>query len=296
MSLHHFDIVSSNQFVARFMGNAGEPFVYTQQLIQIYPLSFAPAYIKAPTTLFRAQYNFFLLFRAGGGEQQVDNDQFELQANDILFIREGHLNAIKSIHPATDGYFIYIDSVLLAQLFGKPLLNRFTFNPKHSVSAQDMGWLCQCCELIIRQNRLADAGQLNVLLLKAVILKLAETWPLALFKPGRSAEITMLFKELLYDHFMRTREVKFYADALSVSENYINRCVNQITNKPPKQHINEMVIYHSKVLLQDFSRDIAQVAFELNFSDPSYFGRLFRQLTALTPSEYRNRLRQDLSE
>jgi AraC-like DNA-binding protein len=71
--------------------------------------------------------------------------------------------------------------------------------------------------------------------------------------------------------------------------------VNHITNKPPKQHIHEMMIVHSKVLLQDFSKDIAQVAFALNFSDPSYFGRLFRQLTGQTPTEYRNTFMQGLS-
>ncbi len=79
----------------------------------------------------------------------------------------------------------------------------------------------------------------------------------------------MLFKELLYNNFIQNREVKFYADALAVSENYLNRCVNQITNKPPKQHINELVIAHSKVLLQDRAKNIAQIAFALNFSDPS---------------------------
>ncbi|MDQ3534584.1 MAG: helix-turn-helix domain-containing protein, partial [Bacteroidota bacterium] len=67
-------------------------------------------------------------------------------------------------------------------------------------------------------------------------------------------------------------------------------------NKAPKQHINEVVIYNSKVLLQDFSKDISQVAFELNFSDASYFGRLFKQITKLTPSQYRNSIKQDLSE
>jgi AraC-like DNA-binding protein len=57
-----------------------------------------------------------------------------------------------------------------------------------------------------------------------------------------------------------------------------------------------MVIVHSKVLLQDVSKDISQVAFELNFSAPSYFGRLFKQLTKQTPTEYRNSFMQGLSE
>ena len=292
------NIVNFEGFVAQYMGNNAEPSEFKQDQIQMYPLNIASSFIKAPIPLFRADYNFFLLFLEGGGEQQVDYDSFKLNANDVLFIREGHLNAIKSINRFTEGYFIYIESVLLSQIFNnKALLNRFSFNPKHTVSKLEMKWLCQCCELILQQkNNAISATEIQLALLKAIVLKLAETWPPASSKPDRQTEITMLFKELLYENFIRNREISYYSNSLSISENYLNRCVNQVTNKPPKQHINELLINHGKVLLKDFSKAISQVAFELNFSDPSYFGRLFKQLTKLTPSEYRYMLMQDLSE
>ena len=298
MSNKNPNVVNFKKFVAQFMDNHSEPFVYKQNQIQLYPLNIASTFIKAPVPLFRADYNFLLLFLDGGGEQQVDYDIFELKANDILFIREGHLNAIKSINPSTDGYFIYIDNVFLSRVFpNKTVLNRFSFNPKHSISKVEMEWLCQCCDLMVQQkNNNPSSTEIELSLLKAIVLKLGETWPPASSKPDRQSEITMLFKELLYENFMHRRDINYYADSLAVSENYLNRCVNHVTNKPPKQHINELLINHSKVLLQDFSKDISQVAFELNFSDPSYFGRLFKQLTKLTPSEYRNVVMQDLSE
>jgi AraC-like DNA-binding protein len=221
-----------------------------------------------------------------------------LSTNDVLFIREGHLNAIKLIDPSTQGYYIHIDSLVLNQIFDtKTLLNRFSFNPKHSVSKLEMEWLCKCCGLIVEQkNNATNSTEIEISLLRAIVLKLAESWPPALSKPDRQSEITMQFKELLYENFMQRRNLNFYADSLAVSENYLNRCVNNVTNKPPKQHINELLINHSKLLLQDYSKDISQVAFELNFSDPSYFGRLFKLLTKLTPTEYRNEFMQDLHE
>ena len=298
MSKNNPDIVNFESFVAQFMGNHSQPFTFSKSLIQLYPLNIASTFIKVPTPLFRADYNFLLLFLEGGGEQQVDYDIFELKANDVLFIRESHLNAIKSIDPSTEGYYIHMDSSLLAEIFkNKALLNRFSFNPKHSVSKAEMKWLCQCCDLIIEQkNDRKDSTEIEISLLKAIVLKLAETWSPASTKPDRQSEITMVFKELLYENFINRRDLSFYADSLAVSENYLNRCVNHATNKPPKQHINELLISHSKMLLQDLSKDISEVAFELNFSDPSYFGRLFKRLTKLTPTEYRNLCKQDLSE
>ena len=298
MNNKNAEIVNFESFVAQFMGNNRQAFVYEQQQIQLYPLNIATSLIKAPIPLFRADYNFLLLFSNGGGEQQVDYDIFKLISNDVLFIRESHLNAIKSIDPTTEGYFIHIDSVLLNQIFvDKNLLNRFSFNPKHSVSKTEMKWLCQCCDLIVQQkNDVKDSTEIEISLLRAIVLKLGERWPPSSSKPERQSEVTMVFKEMLYENFMYRRDLKFYSDSLNVSENYLNRCVNHVTNKPPKQHINELLINHSKVLLQHFTKDISQVAFELNFSDPSYFGRLFKQLTKLTPSEYRNVIMQDLSE
>ena len=297
MSHKNFEIVNFEEFVAQYMDTNTEPFVFQRSAIQLYPLSVATSLIKPPTPLFRAEYNFILLFRDGGGKQQVDNEILELRPNDVLFIREGHLNAVKYIDPRTDGYYIYMDSTLLPQIFiDNALLHRFTFYPKHSVSTAVMEWLCKGCEMIAQQK--TDNlyfKEIQCALLKAIVLKLAEASADTLSKPDRQSEITMLFKELLYNNFIKNREVKFYAEALAVSENYLNRCVNQITDKPPKQHINELVIAHSKVLLQDRAKDIAQIAFALNFSDPSYFGRLFKQLTNQTPTEYRSSFRQDLS-
>jgi AraC-like DNA-binding protein len=298
MNHKNYDVVTFERFVARYMDTGTEAFVFQTRAIQIYPLSVAEAFIKPPTPLFKAEYSFLLLFSVGGGQQQVDNETLELNPNDVLFIREGHLNAIKSIAAGTQGYYIHIENALLPHIFTDgALLHRLTFYPKHSVSAAEMEWLCQCCELIIGQTGGPGYSEaIQAALLKAMVLKVAEASATTLCKPDRPSEITMRFKELVYDHVTTNREVTFYANALAVSENYLNRCVNHLTKKPPKQHITEMVILRSKVLLQDRAKDIAQVAFELNFSDPSHFGRLFKQVTRQTPAEYRSAFAQGLSE
>jgi AraC family transcriptional regulator, transcriptional activator of pobA len=283
-------------FVSRYMQNADEAFAYEKKAIQIYPLSIASSFIKPPVPLFRADYNFLLLFRNGGGRQQVNNEFFDLCTNDVLFIREGYLNAIKEIRPDTDGFFIYIDNTLLPQLFSKKdVLHRFTFHPKHTVTADVMEWLCKCCELLLPERNPAQPHDLQLAILKAVIIKLTAATSQAFSRPDRQSEVTISFKELLHKHFALNRDVKFYADQLSVSENYLNRCVKSVTNKPPKIHIVDMVIAQSKIMLQDRSKDISEIAFNLNFADPSHFGRVFKKMTGQTPSQYRDTAMQDLS-
>ncbi|MFD1873448.1 hypothetical protein [Hymenobacter bucti] len=120
-----------------------------------------------------------------------------------------------------------------------------------------MAWLGQCCELIISQaGDQAHAEEIQTVLLRAMVLKIAQASATTLCQPDRPSEITMRFKELVYEQVATHREVAFYASALAVSENYLNRCVRQLTQKPPKQHLNELVILRSKILLQDRARTL----------------------------------------
>lgn len=286
-------------FVSLFMREKDDSFSYTRHQLKIYPLALASKFIKTPVPLFRAKYNFMLFFESGGGVQQVDNELFKLEANDVLFIREGHLNAIKTISPDSSGFFLYVDNLLLPQIFDSGVrLTRFTFNPKHSTAIPTMEWLLKCCELIYDSQEKGEGlfKEIGVSLVKAMVQKLEQSWPNELINSNRNYEITMSFKELLHSNFFTNREVSFYANELAISENHLTRCVKNITEKTPKQHINEMLIFHSKVMLQDLSKDISKVAFELNFSDPSYFGRLFKDLTDQTPTAYRAKFLQGLSE
>jgi hypothetical protein len=61
----NFDIVTFDSFVARYMDTNTNAFVFQAGAIQIYPLSIAPSFIKPPTPLFRAEYNFLLFFSGG---------------------------------------------------------------------------------------------------------------------------------------------------------------------------------------------------------------------------------------
>ncbi len=293
-----FDFVSYEQFVKQYMTLSDDSLLAQNSLLQIHPLSTTASLVKVPTPLFRAEYNFLLFFSNGGAVQQVDNDIIELKPNDVLFIREGHLNAVKTIHPNSKGYFIYLDSSILPQVFTESTrLSNFTFNPKRRVSHLDMEWMCGCLDLMTQVDDTNKAAvEIQTTLLKAVIMKLANGSTTTSAKLNRKTEISMMFKELVYTHFKEKREVGFYAKLLSVTENYLSRCLKEITNKPPKQHINEVAISYSQMLLQDFSKDISQVAFELGFYDQSYFCRLFKQITKQTPSNYRNSISQDLSK
>lgn len=285
-------------FVSLFMQREDMGFTYDNSPIQIYPLHYAKIFIKPPSPLFKLEYSVLLIFSTGGGVQQIDNEIYQIKQNQVLFIREGHLNSIKSIHPETSGYFVYIDFKVLSRVISdNNQLRRITYNPQHSLRSEDGLWIAKCCDLMMEiKGQSPNSLEIKTTLLKSIFLKLIEGWDYKLSVIDRKMELALLFKEVLFKNFKEHRNVEFYADSLAISKNYLNRILKSLTNKSVKQHINEIIIYNSQILLQASSTTISQVAFDLNFNDPSHFGRVFKQVTKMSPSEYQKSIMHNLSE
>jgi YesN/AraC family two-component response regulator len=56
------------------------------------------------------------------------------------------------------------------------------------------------------------------------------------------------------------------------------------------QYINKKKVEKAQLLLFSTDKPVKEIAYVMGFSDHSYFIRLFRKLTGLTPQEYRTML------
>ncbi len=103
----------------------------------------------------------------------------------------------------------------------------------------------------------------------------------------RHVKLANEYKCLVSHHFHKNLSVKEYAEMLNVTPNHLNDTVKATIGKTASSLIQEMTLLEAKVLLRQTQISIAEVAFHLNFEDPSYFGRFFKKLTGMTPFQYR---------
>ncbi|UPK67007.1 helix-turn-helix domain-containing protein [Chitinophaga filiformis] len=103
----------------------------------------------------------------------------------------------------------------------------------------------------------------------------------------RKEEITMRFIRLLNDYCKEERSVLFYAAQMNVTPRHLTQTVKEVTGRSAGELIDEMVIVEAKLLLNDVSLSLAQVAEKLYFSDQFFFSKFFKRNTGITPSEYR---------
>ena len=103
----------------------------------------------------------------------------------------------------------------------------------------------------------------------------------------RQEQMVRNFIQLIDSNYIHKRTVKEYADLLSVTSNYLSQSVKQVSGRNALAFIIERLATEAKSLIQYTDFEIAQIAYQLNFSDPNNFGKFFKKQTGVSPSTFR---------
>lgn len=109
-----------------------------------------------------------------------------------------------------------------------------------------------------------------------------------LVRKDRAWEIITRFWSLLTNHSFRERAVRFYADALRITPDYLNKVCRRAYGISPKALIEQQLLVEMKSYLTDTRLPVSEIADRLNFEDASYMCRFFRRKTGCSPLEFRN--------
>lgn len=103
-----------------------------------------------------------------------------------------------------------------------------------------------------------------------------------------SERIYQDFGNLVLEHYMKEKNVAFYASKLGITPAYLSTIVKQITGRTCMDIISNMVIMDAKAQLKSTNLPIYQIADSLNFNNVSFFGKYFKRHVGMSPLEYRN--------
>lgn len=82
--------------------------------------------------------------------------------------------------------------------------------------------------------------------------------------------------------------VKYFAEVLHLSPNYLSDLLKKETGKNGTEHIQLRMIELAKDKLLSSTASVSEIAYDLGFEYPQYFSKMFKKNTKLTPAEYRN--------
>jgi len=107
-------------------------------------------------------------------------------------------------------------------------------------------------------------------------------------------DVLAKFERLLDDYFQSEKPqmqglptVKYCAENLHLSANYLGDLIKKETGKSPQEHIQLKLIDIAKERIFDTSKSLSEIAYDLGFKHPQHFSRMFKNETGYTPNEYR---------
>ena len=100
------------------------------------------------------------------------------------------------------------------------------------------------------------------------------------------------FQAKINECFRELHEVGNYASLLHISAGHLSEVVKIQSGKPAIKHIHDRLVQEARRLLFHTDHALKDIAFDLGFSDASYFNRFFKRETGVTPAGYRINIRK----
>lgn len=246
----------------------------------------------------------WLLCFSGKIDVEVNLSSFSLVANSISVIMPSSIVEIKDVDwKNLDCYILFVSPEFMRDINYD--LNVFASVPVHGshrekkvmqISDEEMRLLKNYYE-ILHQNSSYNPDKLYAKSIARCIIA-ALTYQMVQmlmtrtksdepdYRRSRRSGYVNEFMNLVRANYKRERMVSFYAEKLFISPKYLSLIIKETMGRSAAEVIDEYVILEAKNLLRFSGKNIQQVAYELNFPNQSSFGKYFKHLTGMSPSEF----------
>jgi AraC family transcriptional activator of pobA len=85
------------------------------------------------------------------------------------------------------------------------------------------------------------------------------------------------------------RNISALSKELRITGTHLNRICKQVSGRSALVFLQEYKIDQAKNYLAHTSMSVSEIAYHLHFEYPNYFAKLFRKITGLTPTEFRDK-------
>lgn len=265
----------------------------SELLIDLIRLESLKKYIRN-TPRHRLTYYDITFILDGDGSFSLDQHEFAVTSNHLYFTAPWQIREWK-VADIPHGLVLIFEEEFLCSFFSDPLFVKklsFFANrqalPQLSLSAEQGGYLTHI--LLQIEQEIADNKETH--LLRALLYQVL-AWLNNIYRSQNSLEEksqspkVVRFFQLVDQHCYSEHTVLFYASELCITSGYLNDLVKKESGISAKQYIINRLMTEAKRLLLSSESPVSEIAWELGFSDSSYFIRLFRNETGFSPLAFR---------
>jgi len=247
--------------------------------------------------LFQRTDHFLIIWIARGqGTYCVAQQKGLIGPNHLLFIKPGQLNGVQ-LTEEIDGYAISFNSSFLDVADSDVTA---TYGNFYQVFARN--------QTIAAGEELEDMQAIMAIMIKEfsrnhlfrceilkqyfkIFLMYLSARPEHSRQPRQTRNEAILesFLSLLEKNLRTQKMVADYADALSVTPNYLNEVIKKTTGHSAGHHIRQRVALEAKRQAAYSNNCMKGIAYDLGFFDMAHFSKYFKNATGMSFSDFKNK-------
>lgn len=238
-----------------------------------------------------------VLFTKGGGTHAIDFKTFKVTPNQIYFMVPGQVHSW-NFEGEVEGYVIHFSTSFFESfLLKNEYLDQFPFfsgiidDAVIQIEPPLQQKIIRLFEDIIAESEATDRMSLDLIraILLHIFILLSRTQTGQQEKQALPYNYTLLktFRKLIEKHFATLKLPRDYAELMYITPNHLNALCNDLLGISAGEIIRNRILLEAKRLLINLDLTIAEISYQLNFNDNSYFTKFFKKYTGITPDEFR---------
>lgn len=246
----------------------------------------------------RHDFYFSVLFLKGTGTHQVDFNAYPIKKGSLFILQPGQSHHWE-FSDETDGFVLFHSKEFYELAFPNRTLADFPFfnPPQQQPYLQLQPDQLKRFKQLFRamwgeyQQKMPMQEQKLGSLLDIFYIDLSRNYRLHDQKQGNRT--TNLYKgkirelnELIEQNFRTEKSASSYAAKMNISTKHLNRITQSALGKTTTALIMERVILEAKRMLAHSAVPVSEVAEYLGYTDDSYFSRIFKKESGLSPSQF----------
>ncbi len=239
-----------------------------------------------------------LIINQGEGQHNINFCDYSYEPGSVFILGPNNVQKFYASHAKGDLLVFtedfvhqYLNEKNAARMFG--LFNQHLASPKLQLNEPELIEIQNQVNSIRREfNDRQDEYSLEMIrsMLHILITQLIRVKSVGSEKFAGSAYLDQFlqFQALVEEQCLECKTVNHYAGLLSMTPRTLNNITNSVVQKSAKAVIDHILITKIKSYLINSDLNIAQVAFECGFLEPSHLTKFFKKYTRLTPSKFKN--------
>lgn len=250
--------------------------------------------ISFPNVPFRNTSHGIIFLTKGKIKMLLNQEQFTFSSGTIIVTPAGQMNGFTYISSSSKGFMGTFTDYFLFQNLNQKSISVFEniLSPEqmpHFVLDKSFDFMTSIFQRLHQLNTSNSSYQ--ILLQKQYLLTILLELQSLYFtknetKKSKPDKLVYNFKKLLLQEVQKNPTPNSLAAQLYISTNHLNKILKHKTKLTTSQWIVRQRIAEAKYLLHYSDNSIADIAYQLGFSEPSHFSKFFKKHTDILPSEF----------